>query len=260
MNDTYSHLLRAVLDEPDEDLHRSAFADWLEEHGDAGQREWAEFIRVQCELARLGSWVDYYRAEGVDRLDCTGERLRRREAELFDLSHTPGGFPRLGPLAHLAEVFHPREWRRGFLYAVTCRLSDWLEHGPRLVAHQPVRVATLKPDEPYFTLRSVPNYDRTSTRDLIALLRDQAVCRLHTLDLSGLIIEPGEWGHQALPNAFRPWRGLKRLVLPWHGFPPGTPPVTSGDQRRQWATLATRQALPGVEVVGPPPPPTPPES
>src|SRR5262245_14998409 len=42
--------LRAIVEEPDDDTHRLVYADWLEEHGKADR---AEFIRVQCELARL---------------------------------------------------------------------------------------------------------------------------------------------------------------------------------------------------------------
>ena len=39
----------AIIADPDDDAPRLVYADWLEEHGDA---EYAEFIRVQCELAR----------------------------------------------------------------------------------------------------------------------------------------------------------------------------------------------------------------
>jgi uncharacterized protein (TIGR02996 family) len=42
--------LQDILANPDDDAPRLIFADWLEEHGDALR---AEFIRVQCELARL---------------------------------------------------------------------------------------------------------------------------------------------------------------------------------------------------------------
>lgn len=42
-------LLAAIHDSPDEDTVRLAYADWLDEHGDAAQ---AEFIRVQIALAR----------------------------------------------------------------------------------------------------------------------------------------------------------------------------------------------------------------
>src|SRR5437588_3706822 len=40
---------QAIIDNPDDDTRRLIFADWLEERGDPR----AEFIRVQCELARL---------------------------------------------------------------------------------------------------------------------------------------------------------------------------------------------------------------
>ena len=42
-------LLAAILANPAEDTPRLVYADWLEEHG---REERAEFIRVQCELAR----------------------------------------------------------------------------------------------------------------------------------------------------------------------------------------------------------------
>ncbi|MBY0456405.1 MAG: TIGR02996 domain-containing protein, partial [Gemmataceae bacterium] len=45
-------LLAAIRANPDEDTPRLAFADWLDEHGDEADRARAEFIRVQCELAR----------------------------------------------------------------------------------------------------------------------------------------------------------------------------------------------------------------
>jgi uncharacterized protein (TIGR02996 family) len=43
-------LLRAIVENPDEDTPRLMFADWLDEHDDPTR---AEFIRLQCELARL---------------------------------------------------------------------------------------------------------------------------------------------------------------------------------------------------------------
>ncbi|VTU02029.1 Uncharacterized protein OS=Sorangium cellulosum (strain So ce56) GN=sce1195 PE=4 SV=1 [Gemmataceae bacterium] len=46
-------LMAAILADPGEDTPRLALADWLDEHGDARDRARAEFIRLQCELARL---------------------------------------------------------------------------------------------------------------------------------------------------------------------------------------------------------------
>ncbi len=43
--------LEDITEHPDDDTPRLVYADWLDDHG---QPERAEFIRVQCELARLG--------------------------------------------------------------------------------------------------------------------------------------------------------------------------------------------------------------
>ena len=61
-------LLAAIWDEPHDDTVRLVYADWLQENG---RPERAEFVRVQCELARLGTWGD-----GV-------EALTAREGELW---------------------------------------------------------------------------------------------------------------------------------------------------------------------------------
>src|SRR5437762_7367117 len=45
--------LAAIREHPDDDTPRLVYADWLDDHGDADR---AEFIRVQCELARLGEY------------------------------------------------------------------------------------------------------------------------------------------------------------------------------------------------------------
>src|SRR5438105_14033696 len=43
-------LFETILNEPDEDANGLVYADWLDDHGEADH---AEFIRVQCEFARL---------------------------------------------------------------------------------------------------------------------------------------------------------------------------------------------------------------
>jgi len=46
-------LLAAIWAHPHEDTPRLMYADWLQENGHTDR---AEFIRVQCELARLDEW------------------------------------------------------------------------------------------------------------------------------------------------------------------------------------------------------------
>src|SRR5262245_6222744 len=65
---TAEALLAAVREQPDDDLPRLAYADWLEEHGDAPR---AKLIRLQVERARL--------PEG----DSKGAKLKRRENVLL---------------------------------------------------------------------------------------------------------------------------------------------------------------------------------
>jgi uncharacterized protein (TIGR02996 family) len=60
--------LEVIRESPEDDAPRLVFADWLEEHG---QPERAEFIRLQCALARMG------------KSDKRREALKRRDAELL---------------------------------------------------------------------------------------------------------------------------------------------------------------------------------
>src|SRR3954469_2476241 len=46
-------LFHAVLDDPEDDLPRLAYADWLDEHGGETDHARAEFIRLQIELDGL---------------------------------------------------------------------------------------------------------------------------------------------------------------------------------------------------------------
>jgi uncharacterized protein (TIGR02996 family) len=48
-----SAFVAAVRDAPDEEGPRLVYADWLDEHGDPESAARAEFIRLQCALARL---------------------------------------------------------------------------------------------------------------------------------------------------------------------------------------------------------------
>jgi uncharacterized protein (TIGR02996 family) len=81
-------LLAAVRAAPADDAPRLVYADWLDEHG---QPERAEFIRLQCELARTDD-----------------PALRRREAELLAAHHDALAGPLAAP--HLRFRFE-----RGFI-------------------------------------------------------------------------------------------------------------------------------------------------
>jgi uncharacterized protein (TIGR02996 family) len=121
--------LQAIFAEPEEDTHRLAYADWLEESGGPAGAARAEFIRVQCELARQPP-------EGA-----RAQELLALEAKLWKAHRT----------AWLKSV--PRSLRtpgltfsRGFLESIALSASALLRHGETLFRHHPVRKLRLATD------------------------------------------------------------------------------------------------------------------
>ncbi len=116
---------RAFLDDvrehPDDDVPRLVFADWLDDHG---QGERADFIRVQCELAKL-PLDDERRPE-----------LEARELRLLNGHHK--GWAR--PMRHLVKSY---EFRRGFIEGVKLGAGDFLAHAAELYRLAPIRAAHL---------------------------------------------------------------------------------------------------------------------
>jgi uncharacterized protein (TIGR02996 family) len=105
--------LQDVLEHPEDDTPRLVYADWLEEHG---LPERAEFIRVQCELAKL--------PEGDPR----AKPLAARERVL--LARHAGG--RLGGLRHPL-------FRRGFLESARVNAQTFVAHADALFRLGPLR-------------------------------------------------------------------------------------------------------------------------
>jgi uncharacterized protein (TIGR02996 family) len=125
--------LRDVIANPDDDAPRLVFADWLEEHGQAKR---AEFIRLQCRMARLGE-EDPERDSLLER----SEELLEEHLEQF-----------LGPLAPLLQEGTSTDpdrvlrFRRGFVEVVQLPLQAFARHAGELFARTPVRVLWLSRD------------------------------------------------------------------------------------------------------------------
>jgi uncharacterized protein (TIGR02996 family) len=83
--DERAALYAAILEAPEEDGPRLVFADWLEEHGDESDRARAEFIRLQCRLARMNDWDEGY-VEAKVRAD----RLFLEHREAWQPPAAPG--------------------------------------------------------------------------------------------------------------------------------------------------------------------------
>ena len=104
--------LRAVVAEPDDDAVRLVYADWLDEHD---QPERAEFIRVQCELARK-PLTDPQRAPLVRRENEVWRQNGHRWLQSFRPYGVLGG-----------------EFRRGFPASVFISFGDFQDHGEDLL-------------------------------------------------------------------------------------------------------------------------------
>lgn len=167
---TEADFLAAICADPDNDLPREAFADWLDGvDGSHNQMNpaWAEFIRVQIELAR-----DCPLCHGKEGpWSCACVFLRRRERELLEAKVTsrPDGdvhcaegwsggtrkahwgitaFKSLQPTGLLYKDDSDKrrlewEFRRGFVASVTCTTEDWLRHGDAILTCQPVEEVRL---------------------------------------------------------------------------------------------------------------------
>jgi uncharacterized protein (TIGR02996 family) len=165
--------LRAIIDNPDDDLPRLVYADWLDEHGEPAR---AEFIRVQCELARL-TWHDP-----------PAERLRQRQRELLAEHETRW----TGPLAEFVAGF---EFRRGFIENVSLGAGAFLRHGESLWRSAPVRgVRLTNAWEEIDKLAAAPHLGRVrslllsgnylGTEEAVTLLESPHLTQLEELDLS----------------------------------------------------------------------------
>lgn len=149
MNPIAQALLDAVIAEPDENLHRLAYADWLDENG---QEERAEFIRLQLLLdSPVGQEAATRRI--ILRRDLEDSaKQRARERAIIEGAHRFLPQPlRDEPRGWAAGLDIPEkpasvslglgwkiEWRRGFAERISCFLAQWGKHGPGLVAVSPV--------------------------------------------------------------------------------------------------------------------------
>ncbi len=112
--------LQAIREDPDDDVARLVFADWLTDHGDPR----GEFLHVQVRLAAL--------PEG----DPTRLDLAERAADL--LSEYEAEW--VGMVAQVAQTW---EFRRGFVERVTMEEQDFLDCAGELTRAVPLRSVRL---------------------------------------------------------------------------------------------------------------------
>jgi uncharacterized protein (TIGR02996 family) len=119
-------LIEAIREHPGDDTPRLVLADWYDEFaasrsGDAAELvvARAEFIRLQCELARTAGGDPRFRV------------LRLRELDLLSRYEIHW----LGVWAHRLVRW---EFHRGFLHSVVFTPDTFLDHGGELFRHEPI--------------------------------------------------------------------------------------------------------------------------
>lgn len=151
--------LRSICEHPDDDAPRLIFADWLEERG---QRDRAEFIRIQCELAKMkcDRKGHHYPCRsrgpgGASGPFHTCHTLQKRERKLL-MAYWAKWYPpiRVGVACrNLNRCRLPGftiEFRRGFIESITCPCQQWLDHGPAILAACPtIREVRMSDKQPH---------------------------------------------------------------------------------------------------------------
>lgn len=117
-----SALLRAILEDPDDDAPRLIYADWLDENGDPAR---AAFIRAQIKLARL------------PQDDPHRDRLVQTERTLWKLNRD--AWKAWVPKWARVDRFH-----RGFLEDIRCDAEDFIAHSDEIRSRTPLIGARLE--------------------------------------------------------------------------------------------------------------------
>lgn len=156
----HAGFLTDIIAHPDDDTPRLIYADWLDEQDKTAR---AEFIRVQCELARL---IGPLGAVSIGNAGRVKDLRQRRAALLYQLASAISAPFKQGdwhgithhtgePVITIHLKGQDDAWvdvrltfRRGFACAVACPCDAWLERGPRLVREQPLRLVELIDKEP----------------------------------------------------------------------------------------------------------------
>jgi uncharacterized protein (TIGR02996 family) len=168
-------LYRAVLAAPDDDAPRLILADWLDEHGDPDR---AEFIRLQCRLARLPAATA--RRQLLEEEADRAERKWRKEW--------------LGPTL---ERVNNAGLTRGFVGWVRLTVEQFLDSADHLLRTEPVRWWEFH--SPASLFRQGPGFDRLAESPDLARVRG-LVCGGYAPDelLSVLTTSPHLGGLRAL--------------------------------------------------------------
>lgn len=151
-------LLWAILSNPDDDIPRLVFADWLDEHDQPGH---AEFIRLQIEAERIRGGG----CAAVLRAGCDGKKEWCVRCGLLKRAHAlhntamPRMYPAVTRGRHAWEMYDAPlkgydggtrfKWRRGFVDGVATTIAEFFRSAVELFGRHPVRDVILTDVRPY---------------------------------------------------------------------------------------------------------------
>jgi uncharacterized protein (TIGR02996 family) len=149
--DEQQAFIAAICAAPKDDIPRLVYADWLDENG---QPEQAEFIRVQCELAK---WHTGWPAMTFERKDvlCLRERDLWKIVGAQVVAKVRSGLRdpmfwqvQLNALSIAHDADKGVVIRRGFVDEFRGPAAWFYEAGPRLVAEHPITRVVLTDKKP----------------------------------------------------------------------------------------------------------------
>jgi uncharacterized protein (TIGR02996 family) len=200
---------RDVCEHPDDDTSRLVYADWLDERGNPGDTERAEFIRAQCAAARLPQGDPRRRA-----LETRANQLLPAQEQRWQQE-----------LREVGVELRSLSFERGFpTYIYFDLAGQFLAHAQELFAEAPIRSLHVAGGPP---------------EEIAAMVVSPYMARLEELDLSGKAhgdpLPISEAGLEALA-ASPHFAHLRKLALGHAGI---------GSEGAR--ALATSRNLPGLQ-------------
>ena len=136
MTDHERAFLTAIAAEPDADVHRLIYADWLEEHVQGGR---AEFIRASCEWWRLGrqcqSPVEHGTLAGYPVFSNCGKCRTCTLGKRMDALWSPEDW---APLPELKDGRWCPIWQRGFISSIALPCDAFLRYAADIIEAVPM--------------------------------------------------------------------------------------------------------------------------
>jgi uncharacterized protein (TIGR02996 family) len=206
--------IRAIRETPDDDAPRLIYADWLEEHGQADR---AEFIRIQCQFARL--LVTGPKPDMGGLLSRTVDLLREHWSEwVGPLRAIVGPWGDRYGERWMVEEYHfdgLHRFQRGFVDSLSLDTEDYLRNVEELRRLTPLRELRLwgagrcarrlakEPELAGLSVLSFTDYYSAplTAKDMAALAKSPYLDRLTALYLGGNSL--GDDGVEALART--PW-------------------------------------------------------